>query len=73
MWLLHAPLRMGLHLESLGLGHSKVCHSHNKNASTINVKVCPWCGVGLLFLYLFFTRSAASYKITLLFGVGGSR
>ena len=38
-----------------------------------NVKVCPWCGVGLLFSYLFFTRSAASYKITLLFGFGGSR
>ena len=26
-----------------------------------NVKVCPWCGVGLLFSYLFSTRSAASY------------
>ena len=25
------------------------------------VKVCPWCGVGLLFSYLFSTRSAASY------------
>ena len=37
------------------------------------VKVCPWCGVGLLFSYLFFTRSEASYKITLLFGLGGSR
>ena len=33
------------------------------------VKVCPWCGVGLLFLYLFFSRSAALYKITLLFGL----
>ena len=39
----------------------------------LHVKVCPWCGVGLLFSYLFFTRSAASYKITLLFGFGGSR
>ena len=38
-----------------------------------HVKVCPWCGVGLLFSYLFFTRSAASYIITLLFGLGGSR
>ena len=37
------------------------------------VKVCPWCSMGLLFLYLFFTRSAASFKITLLFGFGGSR
>ena len=35
----------------------------------LHVKVCPWCGVGLLFLYLFFTRSAALYKITLLFGL----
>ena len=39
----------------------------------LHVKVCPWCGVGLLFSYLFSTRSAASYKITLLFGFGGSR
>ena len=39
----------------------------------LSVKVCPWCGVGLLFSYLFFTRRAASYKITLLFGFGSSR
>ena len=39
----------------------------------LHVKVCPWCGVGLLFSLLFFTHSAASFKVTLLFGFGGSR
>ena len=49
------------------------CNSLSNDArfrrEDLHVKVCPWCGVGLLFLYLFFTRSATSYKITLLFGL----
>ena len=39
----------------------------------LHVKVCPWCGVGLLFSKLFLSGSAASYKLTFLFGFGGSR
>ena len=36
--------------------------SNNQISTFRNVKVCPWCGVGLLFSCLFFTRSAASCK-----------